>query len=189
MLPGKSEPFQWPWPTSVPPLNTTQVWPASFKDSNGDGLGDIQGIISKLDHIKDLGVGTIWLSPFYSSPQVDLGYDISNYEDVYPPYGTLHDVEQLIAETHARDMHVIFDLVINHTSDQHAWFQESRRSRSNSKSDWYIWKDSKIVDGKKTPPNNWVCCRFSVPFLSACTDPSFRPSLLEHSTQSHIQCI
>lgn len=132
-----------------------QVWPSSFKDSNGDGLGDIPGIIEKLDHIKDLGVDCIWLSPFYASPMVDQGYDISNYEDVYPPFGTLQDVDDLIREIHKRGMKIIFDLIINHTSDKHAWFEESRRSRDNPKADWYTWRDSKIVDGKKEPPTNW----------------------------------
>jgi glycosidase len=132
-----------------------QIWPASYKDSNGDGLGDIPGIISTLDYVKDLGVDVIWLSPMYASPQKDMGYDISDYEDIYPPYGTMADMDTLIKEVHARDMKLILDLVINHTSDQHAWFKESRKSKDNDKSDWYIWKPPRYIDGKRQPPTNW----------------------------------
>lgn len=128
-----------------------QIYPRSFKDSNKDGIGDIRGIISKLDYIQDLGFETIWLSPFFSSPQQDWGYDVSDYLNTAPEYGTLTDVEDLIYEIHRRDMHVLFDLVLNHTSEQHPWFQESRSSISNPKRDWYIWQDGR---GKK-PPNNW----------------------------------
>jgi oligo-1,6-glucosidase/alpha-glucosidase len=128
-----------------------QIYPRSFQDSNGDGIGDIPGIISRLDYLKDLGVETIWCSPFFSSPQVDFGYDISNYRDIAPEYGTLQDAEQLISEVHQRGMKIIFDMVMNHTSDQHPWFLESKSSRYNPKSDWYIWKDGK----GKNPPNNW----------------------------------
>src|SRR5271156_5359960 len=99
-----------------------QIWPASYKDSNGDGIGDIQGIISTLDYIKDLGIDIIWVRPFYESPQVDMGYDISNYENIHSPYGTLADVEELIQACHERGMRIVFDLVINHTSDMHPWF-------------------------------------------------------------------
>ncbi|OAL38631.1 hypothetical protein AYO20_02281 [Fonsecaea nubica] len=132
-----------------------QIWPASYKDSNGDGIGDIPGIISTLPYLQDLGVETIWLSPMYDSPQKDMGYDISNYEDVYPAYGTLADMDRLIKECHDRGMKLILDLVINHTSDQHAWFQESRKSRTNRYADWYVWRDPKIVNGKRQPPSNW----------------------------------
>jgi oligo-1,6-glucosidase len=134
-----------------------QIWPASFKDSNGDGLGDIPGILSKLDYLHDLGVDVIWLSPMYASPQVDMGYDISDYNAVYPPYGTMVDMESLIDGLHLRGMRLILDLVVNHTSDQHKWFQESKkgRDRKNEYADWYIWRDPKIIDGKKMPPNNW----------------------------------
>jgi glycosidase len=128
-----------------------QIYPRSFKDSNKDGIGDIRGIISKLDYIQDLGFETIWFSPFFSSPQQDWGYDVSDYLNTAPEYGTLTDVEDLIYEIHRRDMHVLFDLVLNHTSEQHPWFQESRSSISNPKRDWYIWQDGR---GKK-PPNNW----------------------------------
>jgi oligo-1,6-glucosidase len=133
-----------------------QIYPASFKDSNGDGIGDIQGIISKLDYIKDLGVNIIWVCPFYESPQVDMGYDISNYEDIHSPYGTLADVEQLIHESHERDMRIIFDLVINHTSSLHHWFKDSRSSKASQHRDWYIWRPARYDQyGKRQPPNNW----------------------------------
>ena len=133
-----------------------QIWPASFRDSNNDGMGDIQGIIASLDYIKSLGVNTIWLSPMYDSPQVDMGYDISDYESVYPPYGTVADMDELIAQCHARGIKLILDLVINHTSDQHAWFKESRSSKDSPKRDWYIWRPAKYdADGNRKPPNNW----------------------------------
>lgn len=132
-----------------------QIWPASFKDSGGDGIGDIQGIISKLPYLKDLGVDIIWLSPMYDSPQIDMGYDISNYEDVYPPYGTLADMDQLIAECHTLGIRLILDLVINHTSNLHPWFVEARHSKDSPKRDWYIWRPPRYVDGVRKPPNNW----------------------------------
>ncbi|WPG98731.1 maltase [Acrodontium crateriforme] len=133
-----------------------QIYPASFKDSNGDGIGDLQGIIESLDYIKSIGVDVIWVCPMYDSPQIDMGYDISNYEAVYPPYGTVQDMERLISEVHSRGMRIILDLVVNHTSDQHQWFKESRSSKDNSKRDWYIWKPAKYdADGNRTPPNNW----------------------------------
>ncbi|KFX99432.1 hypothetical protein O988_03872 [Pseudogymnoascus sp. VKM F-3808] len=133
-----------------------QVYPASFKDSNSDGVGDIPGIISKLSYIKDLGIDIIWVCPFYKSPQVDMGYDISNYEDVHAPYGTLADVETLISACHQLGMRIIFDLVINHTSDLHPWFKESRSSKTSCKRDWYIWRPAKYDrDGNRKPPNNW----------------------------------
>lgn len=123
-----------------------QVYPRSFYDSNGDGIGDIQGIIQKLDYIKDMGYEAIWFSPFYTSPQRDFGYDISDYKNIAPEYGTLADAEQLIKEVHARGMKVIFDMVMNHTSDEHSWFKESASSKNNPKADWYTWRDK---------PNNW----------------------------------
>jgi oligo-1,6-glucosidase len=133
-----------------------QVYPASFKDSNDDGIGDIPGIISKLDYIRDLGIDIIWISPHYKSPQVDMGYDISDFEDIHEPYGTLKDCEDLIREVHNRGMRIIFDLVINHTSDQHPWFLESKSSRTNPKRDWYFWRSPKLDDnGNPTRPNNW----------------------------------
>lgn len=133
-----------------------QIYPRSFYDSNGDGIGDLQGIISKLDYVKDLGFETVWLSPHYASPQRDFGYDITDYCGVAPEYGTLDDALQLIEEAHKRDMKVLFDMILNHTSDQHPWFLESRSSRDNPKRDWYIWRDGKDgIKGKK-PPNNWA---------------------------------
>jgi oligo-1,6-glucosidase len=132
-----------------------QIYPASFKDSNGDGIGDVPGIISKLDYIKNLGIDIIWVSPMYDSPQHDMGYDISDYEAVYPPYGTVADMETLIKTCHELGMKLILDLVVNHTSDQHKWFKESRLSRSSPKRDWYIWRPAKFVNGKRMPPNNW----------------------------------
>lgn len=133
-----------------------QIYPSSFCDSDGDGIGDLPGITSKLDYIASLGVDVIWICPMYDSPQVDMGYDIANYEDVYRPYGTLADMETLISETHARGMRIMLDLVINHTSDQHAWFRESRASRDSPKRDWYIWRPARYSpDGERLPPNNW----------------------------------
>ncbi|KAF9730462.1 hypothetical protein PMIN03_002294 [Paraphaeosphaeria minitans] len=133
-----------------------QIYPASFKDSNGDGVGDLKGILSELDYIRSIGVDTIWICPMYDSPQVDMGYDVRDYEKVYPPYGTNEDMERLIAETHARGMRIVLDLVVNHTSDQHAWFQESRSSKDSPKRDWYIWRPARYIDGKRHPPNNWL---------------------------------
>ncbi len=118
-----------------------QIYPRSFFDTNGDGIGDLQGIIQKLDYIKDLGFETIWVSPFFASPQADFGYDISGYTDVAPEYGTMEDALQLIEETHRRGMRIVFDMVMNHTSEEHPWFRESRSSRGNPKADWYIWRN------------------------------------------------
>jgi alpha-glucosidase len=130
-----------------------QVYPRSMMDANNDGIGDIPGIISKLDYIASLGVDAIWVSPFFKSPMKDFGYDISDYRDIDPIFGTLADFDELIAKAHARGIKIIIDQVLSHTSDQHAWFLESRESRDNSKSDWYVWADPK-PDG--TPPNNWL---------------------------------
>ena len=133
-----------------------QIWPASYKDSNGDGIGDIQGIISTLDYLKDIGIDIIWVSPMYDSPQIDMGYDISNYEDIYPPYGSLADAESLIEACHKRGIRLVFDLVINHTSNLHPWFKDSRSSKDNPKRDWYIWQPAKYdKKGQRMPPNNW----------------------------------
>ena len=123
-----------------------QIYPRSFYDSNQDGIGDLQGIIQKLDYIKELGFESIWCSPFFASPQADFGYDISNYTDIAPEYGSMNDALQLIEETHRRGMKIIFDMVMNHTSSEHPWFKESRSSLDNSKADWYLWRDK---------PNNW----------------------------------
>jgi alpha-glucosidase len=134
-----------------------QVYPASFYDSNGDGIGDLRGIISKLDYIKSIGVDVVWLSPHYKSPQVDMGYDISDYKDINDAYGTLADNDELIKGCHDRGLKIVFDLVVNHTSDQHAWFQESRKSKTSPKRDWYIWRPAKIdQQGNRVPPNNWA---------------------------------
>jgi oligo-1,6-glucosidase len=134
-----------------------QVYPSSFKDSNGDGVGDIPGIISKLDYLKSVGIDIIWLSPHFKSPQKDMGYDISDYKDIYEKYGTLADCEMLIKECHSRGIKLIFDLVVNHTSDQHEWFMESRSSKTASKRDWYIWRPALYDgDGNRRPPNNWA---------------------------------
>ncbi|MCA9911072.1 MAG: alpha-amylase, partial [Anaerolineae bacterium] len=116
-----------------------QVYPRSFKDSNGDGIGDLQGIISKLDYLAWLGIDVIWISPIYPSPMADFGYDVSDYVDINPIFGSLEDFDALIAETSIRQIKVVLDLVPNHTSDQHPWFIESRSSRDNPKRDWYIW--------------------------------------------------
>jgi len=131
-----------------------QVYPRSFRDSNGDGIGDLQGIIEQLDHLVDLGVGAVWVSPFFDSPQVDFGYDVRDYCGVAPEYGTVADAERLIQEAHSRGLRVLFDLVLNHTSDQHPWFVESRSSRTNPKADWYMWRDGRGEGGRR-PPNNW----------------------------------
>ncbi|MCC6614793.1 MAG: DUF3459 domain-containing protein [Anaerolineae bacterium] len=130
-----------------------QIYPRSFMDSNGDGIGDLQGIISKLDYLAWLGIDAIWISPIYPSPMADFGYDVSDYTDINPIFGSLADFDVLIAEATVRQIKVILDLVPNHTSDQHPWFIESRSSRDNPKRDWYIWADPK-PDG--SPPNNWL---------------------------------
>ncbi|TCL08814.1 alpha-glucosidase [Shimia isoporae] len=130
-----------------------QIYPRSFQDSNGDGIGDIAGIIQRLDHVEKLGVDAIWLSPFFTSPMLDFGYDVSDYRDVDPMFGTLEDFDDLIAAAHSRGIKIIIDLVLSHTSDQHPWFVESRADRENVKADWYVWADAK-PDG--TPPNNWL---------------------------------
>ena len=130
-----------------------QIYPRSFQDSNGDGVGDLSGIIHRLPHVADLGADAIWLSPFFRSPMLDFGYDVSDYRDVDPLFGTLADFDALIARAHELGLRVLIDLVLSHTSDQHPWFAESRTSRDNAKSDWYVWADPK-PDG--TPPNNWL---------------------------------
>lgn len=128
-----------------------QIYPASFMDSNGDGIGDLQGIISKLDYLKDLGIDVIWICPMYKSPNDDNGYDISDYQDIMQEFGTMDDFDKLMKEVHRRGMKLIIDLVINHTSDEHPWFIESRSSKDNPKRDWYIWRDGKV----EKEPNNW----------------------------------
>jgi alpha-glucosidase len=139
---------QW-WQTGV----IYQIYPRSFLDSNGDGVGDLPGIASKLDYLRWLGVDAIWLSPIYPSPMADFGYDITNYTDVHPLFGTLQDLDILLEQAHQRDLKVILDFVPNHTSDEHPWFQEAQSSRTNEKRDWYIWRDPAPDGG---PPNNWI---------------------------------
>lgn len=128
-----------------------QIYPRSFMDLNNDGIGDLQGIISKLDYLKDLGIDVIWICPVYKSPNDDNGYDISDYQDIMSDFGTMEDFNELLSEIHKRNMKIIIDLVINHTSDEHPWFIESRSSKQNPKRDWYIWREGK--DNKE--PNNW----------------------------------
>ncbi len=130
-----------------------QIYPRSFQDSNGDGVGDLSGIIHRLDYVKRLGVDAIWVSPFFRSPMLDFGYDVSDYRDVDPLFGTVGDFDALIHRAHELGLRVIIDLVMSHTSSQHVWFQESRSSRTNPKANWYVWADPK-PDG--TPPNNWL---------------------------------
>ncbi len=130
-----------------------QVYPRSFQDSNGDGVGDLKGITSRLDYLQWLGIKAVWVSPIYPSPMADFGYDISDYGDIHPLFGTMQDFEELLEGIHRRNMKLILDLVPNHTSDKHPWFLESRSSRDNPKRDWYIWKDRK-PDGSL--PNNWL---------------------------------
>ena len=128
-----------------------QVYPRSFQDSNGDGIGDLAGVTSRLDYLRELGVDVIWLSPFYRSPGGDNGYDISDYQAIEPCFGTMEDFDRMLAEAHARGIRVVVDLVVNHTSEMHPWFIESRSSRDNPKRDFYIWRDGK----NGGPPNNW----------------------------------
>ena len=135
-----------------------QIYPRSFKDSNGDGIGDIRGITQKLDYLKELGVDVIWLSPIYESPNDDNGYDISNYQAIMKEFGTMEDFEVMLSQAHKRGLRIVMDLVVNHTSDEHPWFVESRKSKENPYRDYYIWREGK--DGEE--PNNWGSC-FSGP--------------------------
>ncbi len=133
------------------------IYPRSFQDANGDGVGDLQGIISRLDYLKELGVQAIWLSPFYPSPMADFGYDVADYCGVDPLFGTLDDFRELLKEAHARGLNVLVDLVANHTSDEHPWFKESRSSRDNPKANWYVWQNPRrnLTSDTIEPPNNW----------------------------------
>lgn len=130
-----------------------QIYPRSFQDSNGDGVGDLRGIRSRLDYLVDLGIDAIWLSPIFPSPMADFGYDVADYCDIHPLFGTLADFDALVADAHRRNLKIILDFVPNHTSDQHPWFIESRSSRDNPRRDWYIWRDPAPDGG---PPNNWL---------------------------------
>ncbi|PWJ66250.1 MULTISPECIES: alpha-glucosidase [unclassified Fibrobacter] len=148
-----------------------EIYPSSFQDSNGDGYGDINGITSRLDYLKSLQVGAIWLTPVYASPMVDNGYDVSDFYKINPLYGTMEDMDRLIAEADKRNIKIVMDLVFNHTSEECEWFKESRKSRNNPKSDWYIWKDgipSKDGTGHE-PPNNWRSI-FGVPAWTWCEE-------------------
>lgn len=148
MMNEKQETYIW-WQKTI----IYQVYPRSFKDTTGDGIGDLQGIRGKLPYLKWLGVGAIWISPIYPSPMADFGYDISDYTAIHPLFGSMDDFDQLISETHKQGLKLILDLVPNHTSEEHPWFLESRSSRENPKRDWYIWRDP-LPDG--SPPNNWL---------------------------------
>jgi alpha-glucosidase len=140
--------FLW-WQTGI----IYQIYPRSFQDSNGDGVGDLQGIIRRLDYLQWLGVTAVWISPIFPSPMADFGYDISDYKGIHPLFGSEADFDELLQQAHQRQIKIILDLVPNHTSDQHPWFLESSSSKDNPKRDWYIWKDAK-EDGAL--PNNWL---------------------------------
>lgn len=143
-----ADPHEW-WKHEV----IYEIYPRSFADTNDDGIGDLNGITSKLDYLQQLGIGAIWITPCFPSPQVDFGYDVSDYEQIDPMYGTLEDFDRLVAEGKKRGIRVILDLVVNHTSDQHQWFRESKSSKASRKRDWYVWRDGK-PGGQ--PPNNWL---------------------------------
>jgi alpha-glucosidase len=129
-----------------------EVYLRSFQDSNGDGIGDLNGLRRRLPYLADLGVGAVWITPFYPSPQVDFGYDVSDHEAVDPTSGTLGDFDALVIEAHRLGLRIVIDIVLNHTSDQHRWFTASRGSRGSHRRDWYIWRDGRPDGG---PPNNW----------------------------------
>jgi len=129
-----------------------QIYPRSFQDDNGDGIGDLKGITRRLDHVASLGVDAIWLSPFFTSPDKDMGYDVSDYTSVNPLFGDIADFDALVVRAHDLGLKVIIDQVLSHTSKEHPWFAESRKDRTNPKADWYVWADPKR-DG--TPPTNW----------------------------------
>ncbi len=134
-----------------------QVYPRSFQDTNADGIGDLQGIISRLEYVASLGVDGIWISPFFPSPMKDFGYDVSDYRNIDPLFGTLEDFKTLLNRAHDLNLKILIDLVLSHTSEEHPWFRESRQSKTNPKADWYVWADAKTeADGSTTPPNNWV---------------------------------
>ncbi|MCR5664116.1 MAG: alpha-glucosidase [Oscillospiraceae bacterium] len=137
-------------------MSVYQIWPRSFCDGNGDGIGDLWGVLGKLDYIRSLGVDAIWFSPLYPSPNADFGYDISDYRSIHPDYGDLDVFRQVLDGAHERGMRVFMDLVVNHTSDEHEWFRESRRSRDNPYHDYYFWRPGLRKNGKLLPPNNWT---------------------------------
>jgi alpha-glucosidase len=146
--PTHESPNDW-WQTGV----IYQIYPRSYLDTNGDGIGDLAGITARLDHVASLGVDGIWVSPFFVSPMADFGYDVADHCQVAPMFGTMADFDELLAQAHARGLRVLIDLVISHTSERHAWFAESRADRFNAKADWYVWADAKPDGG---PPNNWL---------------------------------
>ena len=141
-------------PSSVTDLVIYQVYPRSFSDTTGDGVGDLRGAIEKLDYLQALGINAIWFSPFLKSPQGDFGYDVSDFYDIAPEYGTMDDFDELLRQMHARNIKMILDVPLNHTSNEHPWFKESASSKGNPKRDWYIWRDGKEPGGEE-PPNNW----------------------------------
>jgi oligo-1,6-glucosidase len=150
-MPSAAEPW---WKSAV----VYQIYPRSFADTDGNGIGDLRGVLARLDHLSALGVDVVWLSPVYPSPQDDAGYDISDYQDIDPTFGTLADFDGLLAEVHERGMRLVMDLVVNHTSDEHPWFVESRSSRDNPKRDWYWWRPARAGMDRGTPgaePSNW----------------------------------
>ncbi len=152
-----------------------EIYPRSFQDSNGDGVGDLNGITQRLDYLQSLGVDAIWLSPIYPSPQVDFGYDVSNYEAIDPQYGTMADFDRLVAEAKKRKIRIIMDMVMNHTSDKHPWFIESESSKTNPKRDWYIWRDGKGPGNLRTTGNRFSAIRpgSSIPKRHSGTITSF----------------
>lgn len=148
--PADLKPLDW-WENGV----FYQIYPRSFKDNNADGVGDIAGIIAKLDYLQELGVTGVWLSPIFKSPMVDFGYDISDFYDIDKTFGTMADIEQLFSEAKKRNIKVILDFVPNHSSDQHEWFKKSAENDTQYRN-YYIWHPGKVVDGVRQPPNNWV---------------------------------
>ena len=137
-------------------MTVYQIWIRSFCDGNGDGIGDLYGVLSKLDYIKSLGVDAIWFSPIYPSPNADFGYDISDYMDIHPDYGNLDVFREVLDKAHDMGLRVFMDLVVNHTSDEHPWFQESRKAHTNPYHEYYIWRHGRVSRGKRYPPNNWT---------------------------------
>ena len=146
--PTPTRPARSDWQHSV----VYQIYPRSFCDSDGDGVGDLRGITSRLDYLQQLGVDVVWLSPIYASPNDDNGYDISDYRAIMPEFGSMADFEQMLAAMHARGIRLMMDLVVNHSSDEHEWFRQARSSRDNPYHDYYLWAEPK-ADG--SPPNNW----------------------------------
>ena len=175
-----------------------QIYPRSFLDTDGDGVGDLPGIVDRLDYVASLGVDAIWISPFFKSPMDDFGYDIADQRAVDPLFGTLDDFDRLLARAHALGLKVMIDQVFSHTSDQHAWFRESRQDRTNPKADWYVWADAR-EDG--TPPNNWMSLFGGVAwrweprrgqyylhnFLSSQPDLNFHTPQVQQATLDYVQ--